>query len=73
MYIIHCFYFALYTHSINETISSSSFLGVGVTLLFSGTPTHKNETNFDMDEIHEVRTWRPFDPYNSNLYSTLLL
>lgn len=33
----------------------------------------KNETNFDMDEIHEVRTWRPFDPYNSNLYSTLLL
>ena len=33
----------------------------------------KNEVNFDMDEIHEVRTWKPFDPYNSNLYSTLLL
>lgn len=33
----------------------------------------KNGVNFDMDEIHEVRKWKPFNPYDSNLYSTLSL
>jgi hypothetical protein len=33
----------------------------------------KNRPDFDTDEIHEIRKWKPFLPYDSNLYSTTLL
>lgn len=32
----------------------------------------KNEIGFDTEEIHEVKQWQPFLPYDSNLYPTAI-
>ena len=32
----------------------------------------RNEISFDTDEIHEVKQWQPFLPYDSNLYPTAI-